>query len=130
MAARSRLREINDDGVASHSIIYSVDGDLNLLLGWKDTLFPGSPEIKIIGKDNLINSSTSTQKLADLLVTSSKDYITFQEIQDKCGIHKRKISQALNSKTVNPILTAGGWIKKKVSEVLGSGRGLLLVRIN
>jgi len=49
------LRKINDDGVASHSIIYSVDGDLNLLLGWKDTLFPGSPEIKIIGKGNLIN---------------------------------------------------------------------------
>ena len=100
------------------------------MLGWKDTLFPGSPDIKYIGKDNLINSTTSTQKLADLLVTSSQDFITFQEIQDKCGIHKRKISQALKSKTVKPILTAGGWIKKKVSEVLGSGRGLLLVRIN
>ena len=130
MAARSRLREINDEGVASNSIIYSVDGDLPLLLGWKDTLFPGSPDLKIIGKERLIDSSTSTQKLADLLVTSSKDFITFQEIQDKCGIHKRKISQALKSKTVKPILTAGGWIKKKVSEVLGSGRGLLLVRIN
>ena len=70
------------------------------------------------------------QKLADLLLTTSKDIITFQEIQEKCGIHERKISQALKSKTVKPILTAGGWIKKKVSEVLGSGRGMVLVRIN
>ena len=100
------------------------------MLGWKDTLFPGSPDLKFRGKEKLNESDTSTQKLADLLVTSSKDFITFQEIQDKCGIHKRKISQALKSKTVKPILTAGGWIKKKVSEVLGSGRGLLLVRIN
>ena len=130
MTARSRLREINNEGVASHSIIYSVDGDLPLLLGWKDTLFPGSPDIKYIGKDNLINSSTSTQKLADLLITSSQDFITFSEIQEKCGINKRKISQALNSKTVKSIRTAGGWIKKKVSKVQGSGRGLALARIN
>ena len=130
MAARSRLREINDDGVASHSIINSVDGDLNLLLGWKDTLFPGSPDLKYRGKEKLNESDTSTQKLADLLLTTSKDIITFQEIQEKCGIHERKISQTLKSKTVKPILTAGGWIKKKVSKVLGSGRGMVLVRIN
>ena len=130
MAARSRLREINNEGVASYSKIYSVDGDLNLLLGWKDTLFPGSPDLKFIGKEKFNESDTSTQKLADLLVTSSQNSITFQEIQDRCGIHERKISQALKSKTVKPILTAGGWIKKKVSEVLGSGRGFLLVRIN
>ena len=130
MAARSRLREINNEGVTSHSKIYSVDGDLNLLLGWKDTLFPGSPDLKFRGKEKLNDSDTSTQKLADLLLTSSKDFITFQEIQEKCGIHERKISQALKSKTVKPILTTGGWIKKKVSEVLGSGRGFLLVRIN
>jgi len=130
MAARSCLRNISDEGVASKTKIYSVDGDLPLLLGWKDTLFPGSPDIKYIGKDKLIDSSSSTQKLADLLITSSKDFITFSEVQEKCGINKRKISQALNSKTVKPIRTAGGWIKKKVSEVQGSGRGLALVRIN
>ena len=129
MAARSRLREINDDGVASHSIIYSVDGDRNLLLGWKDTLFPGSPEIKIIGKDNLMDSSTSTQKLADLLLTSSQYSITFQEIQEMCGIESKRISKALGSKTVKPVLKARNWVKKSMKQVLGYGRGLVLVRI-
>ena len=129
MAARSRLREINDEGVASHSIIYSVDGDLPLLLGWKDTLFPGSPGIKIIGKDNLIDSSTSTQKLADLLLTSSQYSITFQEIQEKCGIESKRISKALGSKTVKPVLKARNWVKKSMRQALGYGRGIVLVRI-
>ena len=123
------MREINDDGVASHSIIYSVDGDLPLLLGWKDTLFPGSPEIKIIGKDNLIDSSTSTQKLADLLLTSSQNYITFQEIQEKCGIESKRISKVLGSKTVKPVLKARNWVKKSMRQALGYGRGIVLVRI-
>ena len=96
MAARSRLRKINDEGVASHSIIYSVDGDLLLLLIWKDILFPGSTDLKIIGKEKWNDSDTSTQKLADLLVTSSKQYITFKEIQEKYGIHYKKIGKVLN----------------------------------
>jgi len=129
MAARSCLRIISDDGVASKTKIYSVDGDQSLLLSWKETLFPGSPEIKIIGKDNLINSSTSTQKLADLLVTSSKDFITFQEIQEKCGIESKRISKALGSKTVKPVLKARNWVKKSMRQALGSGRGIVLVRI-
>ena len=129
MAARSRLREINDDGVASHSIIYSVDGDRNLLLGWKDTLFPGSPEIKIIGKEKLNESDTSTQKLADLLLTTSQNSITFQEIQEMCGIESKRISKALGSKTVKPVLKARNWVKKSMRQVLGYGRGIVLVRI-
>ena len=129
MAARSRLREINDDGVASHSIIYSVDGDRNLLLGWKDILFPGSPGIKIIGKEKLNESDTSTQKLADLLLTTSQNSITFQEIQEKCGIESKRISKALGSKTVKPVLKARNWVKKSMKQVLGYGRGLVLVRI-
>jgi hypothetical protein len=129
MAARSRLREINDDGVASHSIIYSVDGDRNLLLGWKDILFPGSPGIKIIGKEKLNESDTSTQKLADLLLTTSQNSITFQEIQEKCGIESKRISKALGSKTVKPVLKARNWVKKSMRQVFGYGRGIVLVRI-
>ena len=129
MAARSRLREINDDGVASHSIIYSVDGDLNLLLGWKDTLFPGSPDLKFRGKEKLNESDTSTQKLADLLLTTSQNDITFQEIQEKCGIESKRISKALGSKTVKPVLKARNWVKKSMRQALGYGRGIVLVRI-
>ena len=129
MAARSRLREINDEGVASHSIIYSVDGDRNLLLGWKDTLFPGSPDLKFRGKEKLNESDTSTQKLADLLLTSSQYSITFQEIQEKCGIESKRISKALGSKTVKPVLKARNWVKKSMRQALGYGRGIVLVRI-
>ena len=129
MAARSRLREINNEGVASYSKIYSVDGDLPLLLGWKDTLFPGSPDLNFIGKEKLNDSDTSTQKLADLLVASSEYFITFQEIQEKCGIESKRISKVLGSKTVKPVLKARNWVKKSMRQTLGSGRGLVLVRI-
>ena len=99
------------------------------MLGWKDTLFPGSPEIKIIGKDNLMDSSTSSQKLADLLLTSSQNYITFQEIQEKCGIESKRMSKALGSETVKPVLKARNWVKKSMRQALGYGRGIVLVRI-
>ena len=99
------------------------------MLGWKDTLFPGSPDLKIIGKERLIDSSTSTQKLADLLLTSSQYSITFQEIQEKCGIESKRISKVLGSKTVKPILKARNWVKKSMRQVLGYGRGIVLVRI-
>ena len=129
MAARSCLRIISDEGVASKTKIYSVDGDLPLLLGWKDTLFTGSPDLKFIGKERLINSSTSTQKLADLLLTSSQYSITFQEIQEKCGIESKRMSKVLGSKTVKPVLKARNWVKKSMRQALGYGRGIVLVRI-
>ena len=74
--------------------------------------FPGSPNQKIVGKKKLIASDTSTQKLADFIVTSSKQYITFKEIQEKCGIESVRISKVLGSKTVKPVLKARNWVKK------------------
>ena len=122
------MRGINDEGVAAHAKIYSVDGDLSLLISYKDILFPGSPEIKFMGKEELNFTDSSTQKLADFLLTTKKPFITFSEIQEKCGIESRRMSKVLSSKTVKPVLKAGNWVKKSMSNVLGTGRGLVLVR--
>ena len=63
------------------------------------------------------------------LECSSKDYIIFTEIQEKCGIESKRISKVLGSKTVKPVLKARNWVKKSMRQALGSGRGIVLVRI-
>ena len=76
MSARISLRNIDDSGIASPAYVYSIDGDLTLLLSYKDKMFPNSPEVKMIPKDQVLESATATQKLANLLITSCSYYIT------------------------------------------------------
>ena len=50
MSARVSLRNIDNYGVAQRAHVYSIDGDLSLLISWKDRMFPNSPELEFIGK--------------------------------------------------------------------------------
>ena len=128
MAARISLRNIDDSGIASPAYVYSIDGDLTLLLSYKDKMFPNSPEVKIIGKDQVLEAATATQKLANLLVTTScNDYITNKELKEKCGLNPNMIAKAFNSKLVKAIARAKGWKRKKSIEVFGYGREFVLV---
>ena len=90
-------------------------------------MFPNSPEVKIIGKDQVLEVATATQKLANLLVTSCSAYITNEELKETCGLNPNMITKALNSKLVKAIAKTKGWKRKKSLEVLGSGRELVLV---
>ena len=127
MAARISLRNIDDSGIASPAHVYSIDGDLPLLFSSKDKMFPNSPEVKIIGKDQVLEVATATQKLANLLVTSCSAYITNEELKETCGLNSNMITKALNSKLVKAIAKTKGWKRKKSFEVLGYGRCFVLV---
>ena len=127
MSARISLREIDDSGIASPAHVFSIDGDLSLLLSSKDKMFPNSPEVKIIGIDQVLEAATATKKLANLLVTSCSAYITNEELKETCGLNPNMIAKALNSKLVKAIAKTKGWKRKKSLEVLGSGRELVLV---
>ena len=127
MAARISLRNIDDSGIASPAHVYSIDGDLPLLFSSKDKMFPNSPEVKIIGKDQVLEVATATQKLANLLVTSCSYYITNEELKETCGLNPNMIAKAFNSRLVKAIARAKGWERKKSIEVLGYGRGFVLV---
>ena len=84
--------------------------------------------MKIIGKDQVLEAATATQKLANLLVvTSCNGYITNEELKETCGLNPNMIAKALNSKQVKPIASAKGWKREKSIEVLGYGRGFVLV---
>ena len=127
MSARISLRNIDDSGIASPAYVYSIDGDLPLLLSYKDKMFPNSPEVKMIPKDQVLESATATQKLANLLITSCSAYISNKELKETCGLNPNMITKALNSKQVKSIAIAKGWKRKKSLEVLGYGRGFVLV---
>ena len=127
MSARISLREIDDYGIASPAHVYSIDGDLSLLLSSKDKMFPNSPEVKIIGKDQVLEAATATQKLANLLVTSCSAYITNEELKETCGLNPNMIAKALNSRLVKAIASAKGWKRKKSLEVIGYGKEFMLV---
>ena len=90
-------------------------------------MFPNSPEVKIIPKDQVLETASAIQKLANLLVTSCSAYITNEELKETCGLNPNMIAKALNSRLVKAIASAKGWKRKKSLEVLGCGRGLVLV---
>ena len=68
MSARISLRNIDDNGVAQRAHVYSIDGDLSLLISWKDRMFPNSSEIKYMGK-TLNEGSSISQKFAAVSYT-------------------------------------------------------------
>ena len=103
------------------------DWHLTLLLSYKDKMFPNSPEVKMIPKDQVLEAATATQKLANLLVTSCSAYITNEELKETCGLNPNMIAKAFNSRLVKAIARAKGWERKKSIEVLGYGRGFVLV---
>ncbi len=50
MSARISLRNIDDKGVDQRAHVYSIDGDLSLLISWKERMFPNSPETETLGR--------------------------------------------------------------------------------
>ena len=127
MSARISLRNIDDKGVAQRAHVYSIDGDLSLLISWKDRMFPNSPEIEYIGR-RLDEGSSISQKFADLLLTPESLVLTGNELLEKCGLKPNMIAKALESRLVKPILQNRGWKRVWSKEYLGNGRGYLLER--
>ena len=127
MSARVSLRNIDDNGVAQRAHVYSIDGDLSLLISWKDRMFPNSPEFEYIGR-TLDEGSSISQKFADLLLTSESLLLTGNDLLDKCGLKPNMIVKALESRLVKTILQNRGWKRIRSMEYLGYGRGYLLVR--
>ena len=127
MSARISLRNIDDKGVAQRAHVYSIDGDLSLLISWKERMFPNSPGIEYIGR-KLDEGSSISQKFADLLLTTEALVLTGKELLEKCGLKPNMIVKALKSRLVKPILQNRGWKRVRSVEYLGYGRGFLLVR--
>ena len=127
LSARISLRNINDKGVAQRAHVYSIDGDLSLLISWKDRMFPNSPEIEYIGR-TIDEGSSISQKFADLLLTTESLVLTGNDLLDKCGLKSNMIVKALESRIVKPILQNRGWRRIRSVKYLGYGRGYLLVR--
>ena len=128
MAARISLRNIVDSGIAAPAHVFSIDGDLSLLLSSKDKMFPNSPEVKIIRTDKVLDTTSAIKKLANLLIKSCSTFITNKELKEKCGLNPNMIAKALNNKLVKAIISAKGWKRKKSFEVFGSGRGFVIVK--
>ncbi len=127
MSARIPLRNIDDNGVAQSAHVYSIDGDLTLLISWKDRMFHNSPEIEYIGR-RLDEGSTISKKFADLLLTTESLVLTSNDLLEKCGLKPNMIVKALESRLVKPILKNRGWRRIRSMEYLGCGRGYILVR--
>ena len=127
MSARISLRNIDDNGVAQSAHVYSIDGDLTLLISWKERMFPNSPEIEYIGR-TLDEGSSISQKFADLLLTTESLVLTANDLLDKCGLRSNMIVKALESRLVKPIIQNRGWRRIRSMEYFGFGRGYLLVR--
>jgi len=127
MSARISLRNIDDNGVAQIAHVYSIDGDLSLLISWKDRMFPNSSEIKYMGK-TLDEGSSISQKFAYLLLTTESLVLTGNELLEKCGLKPNMIVKALETRIVKSILQNRGWRRIRSMEYFGFGRGYLLVR--
>ena len=127
MSARISLRNIDDRGVAQRAHVFSIDGDLSLLISWKERMFPNSPELEYIGR-TIDEGSSISQKFADLLLTSESLVLTANDLLYKCGLKPNMIVKALESRLVKPILQNRGWKRVRSVEYLGYGRGFLLVR--
>ena len=127
MSARVSLRNIDDNGVAQRAYVYSIDGDLSLLMSWKDRMFPNSPEVENRGR-TVDEGSSNSQKLVDLLLNTESLVLTGSDLLNKCGLKPNMIVKALESRLVKPVAEHRGWKRIRSMEYLGYGRGYLLVR--
>ena len=129
MSARISLRNIDDKGVAQRAQVYSIDGDLSLLISWKERMFPNSPEIETLGR-TIDEGSSISQKFAYLLLTTESLVLTGNELLEKCGLKPNMIVKALETRLVKPILQNRGWRRIRSMEYFGYGRGYLLSLIH
>ena len=117
MSARISLRNIDDNGVAQRAHVYSIDGDLSLLISWKERMFPNSPEIETLGR-TIDEGSSISQKFADLLLTTESLVLTANNLLYKCGL---KPNMIVNKKTMvkSEIIERDGlylypmWVKQR-----------------
>ena len=115
------MRNIDDNGVAQRAHVYSIDGDLSLLISWKDRMFPNSSEIKYMGK-TLDEGSSISQKFANLLLTTESLVFTGYELLEKCELKPNMIVKALETRLAKPILQNRGWRRIMSMEYFGYGR--------
>ena len=76
--------------------MFSIDGDLSLLISWKERMFPNSPELEYIGR-TINEGSSISQKFADLLLTTESLVLTGNELLEKCGLKPNMIVKAYHS---------------------------------
>ena len=107
--------------------MYSIDGDLSLLMSRKDRMFPNSPEVENRGR-TFDEASSNSQKLVVLLLTTESLVLTGSDLLNKCGLKPNMIVKALESRLVKPIAEHRGCKRIRSMEYLGYGRGYLLVR--
>ena len=121
MSAIISLRNIDDNGVAQRAHVYSIDGDLSLLISWKVRMFPNSSEIKYMGK-TLDEGSSISQNFAYLLLTTESQVLTGNELLEMCGLKPNMIVKALETRIVKSILQNRGWRRIMSMEYFGFGR--------
>ena len=122
MSARISLRNIDDKGVAQRAHVYSIDGDLSLLISWKERMFPNSPEIEYIGR-TIDEGSSISQKFAELLLTTESLVLTANDLLYKCGLKPNMIVKTLESRLVKPVAEHRGWKRIRNRNTLAMEEG-------
>ena len=122
-----KTKDFQEAKLLKHKYLDRIDGDLTLLISWKDRMFPNSPEIEYIGR-TLDEGSSISQKFADLLLTTESLVLTGNELLEKCGLKPNMIAKALESRLVKPILQNRSWKRVRNMEYLGYGRGYIIFR--
>ena len=126
-AARICIRHLDDDGRCLPATLHMIDCDLNLLVKYRERMFPGAAEYALVGYEGA-EGRGGAERLADQLLTTGEARLSMQELSNRAGVSLDNLPRTLRVPLVSSACAARGW-QETTRKALGlPGKGKLLTR--
>ena len=133
-AARTAIRNLDDDGIAAPAALHFVGCKLETLFKHREAMFPGSPGITLLDhlgrpRKGRSKRATGVTAFAEQLATTDETLLDRAAVA-RTGVDPDNINRDLTHPKVAPIVAARGWRKERRKVVGLAGKGWVLVREN
>lgn len=132
-AARTKMRSLDDDGFAAECRAYMVDCEMSTLYAYKERMFPGAPEYRVItfGHDAVTEKQPkdgAAARIANILLTTDQRQISVGELCERSGVRPDLSTRTFATAEVQRAVTARGWTVTTRKAIGLPGKGKVLVR--
>ncbi len=152
-AARVCVRKLDSEGKAEAADLFMVGCELGPLQAYRERMFPGSPEYRMIGyvtdskgqlgetphhekvhpdsaafRQNRSPKDGAAARIAELLLATELKRLTMADLQDRCRMRSRDAARTLASGPVTDAMAARRWTLVTRKSLGLPGKGNVLVR--
>jgi hypothetical protein len=134
-AARTKMRELDDEGRCPPTRAYMIDCDLSVLIKYHDQMFPKAPPYELIGfaekatsAERSVSSTDSAKRVSQLLLTTDGKQLSPGDVCNAAGISIGNYARTMQTNVVKEAMAARSWRETTRAALGMPGKGKLLIR--